>query len=131
MSRRLCVAALGILASLFQSSAQAQDNEIVLGLIPALSAEVMVRRFQPIAMHLSREIGIPVRLEGAPDYETFMNRALEGSNYDMMVTGADFYRLAERRAGYRAMVRVDGPGVQAIIITAKANGHNTLADLPQ
>lgn len=125
------LAAIGILASFFQSSAQADDGEIVLGLIPALSPEVMVRRYQPLALHLSDEIGIPVRLEGAPDYEAFMNRVLEGSSYDMIITGGDFYRLAERRAGFHAIARVDGPGAQALIIAAKDDKFTSLDDLPQ
>ena len=73
---KVLLSALGILVSFFQSAAQAEDSEIVFGLIPALSSDVMVRRFQPLALLLTKETGISVRLAGAPDYETFMNRVL-------------------------------------------------------
>lgn len=125
---RLC--AICILASSFQSTAYAEDGELVFGLIPALSPAAMVRRYQPLATHLTNEIGVPVRLVGAPDYETYMNRVLEGSSYDMIITGGDFYRLAERRTGYRAIARVDGPGVQAIIVAAEDGNFATLDELP-
>ena len=124
-------ATFSILASIFQAPAHAEDGEIVFGLVPALSPEAMVRRYQPLAEHLSDEIGVSVRLVGAPDYPTYMNRALEGSSYDMIIAGGDFYRLAERRGVYRAIARVDGPGVQAIIVAAKSDCFNSFADLPQ
>lgn len=119
------------LALLIQSKAKAEDNEVIFGLIPALSPEVMVQRYQPLATVLSKEIGVPVRLEGAPDYATYMKRVLEGQNYDLVITGADFYRLAERRSGYRAIARVDGQGVHAIIVAAKEDNFDTLSGLPQ
>ncbi len=131
LGRALSIAALLFLAPLFQGKAQAESDEIVFGLIPALSPEVMVKRYQPLAINLSKEIGIPVRLEGAPDYETYMARVLSGSDYDMIITGGDFYRLAERRSGFRAIARVDGPGVQAIIVAAKDDDLGSLANLPQ
>lgn len=131
LCRNLLLPVLGIFASLLQSPAQAEDTEIVFGLIPALSAEVMVQRYQPLALHLSNEVGVPISLAGARDYETYMHRVLEGSHFDMIITGGDFYHLAERRAGYRAIVRVDGPGVQAILIAAKGDTVASLDDLPQ
>lgn len=125
------LAALCILASSFQSIAHAEDREVVFGLIPALSPDVMVGRYQPLAMHLTKKIHVPVRLAGAPDYETYMNRVLEGASYDMIITGGDFYRLAEQRAGYKAIARVAGPGVQALIVGAKDDNYASFADLPQ
>ncbi len=131
LGRTLRIAALLVIAPLFQGKAQAQGDEIVFGLTPALSPEVMVQRYQPLAKHLSKEIGVPVRLKGAPDYATYMTRVLSGSDYDMIITGSDFYRLAERRSGFRAIARVDGPGVQAIIVAAKEDNFGSLADIPQ
>lgn len=131
LGRTLRIAALLVVAPLFQGKAQAQGDEIVFGLIPALSPEVMVQRYQPLAALLSKKIGVPVRLEGAPDYATYMTRVLSGSDYDMIITGGDFYRLAERRSGFRAIARVDGQGVQAMIIAAKDDNFGSLADVPQ
>lgn len=123
-------ALLALAAPLFSTMARAQEREIVFGLIPALSPEVMVQRYRPLAEHLSKDLGIPIRLAGAPDYATYMTRALEGGHYDLIITGGDVYRLVERRSGYRAIARVDGPGVQALIITAKDGGVASLADVP-
>lgn len=122
---------LCFLALTLNSKAQADDDEIVFGLIPALSSEAMVQRYQPLAELLSEEIGVPVRLEGAPDYATYMKRALRGSSYDLIITGGDFYQLADRRSGYRAIARVDGQGVQAIVVAAKEDNFNTIAELPE
>ena len=94
--RWIWVTAFSLLASTFQLTALAADNEIMFGLVPALSPEVMVQRYQPLAKHLSDEIGVPVRLVSAPDYGTYMNRVLEGSKSDMIIAGGDSYRLAER-----------------------------------
>ncbi len=130
-ARAICFAALLSLSPFLHTTAQAQDDEIVFGLIPALSPEVMVQRYQPLTEHLSKEIGVPIRLEGAPDYATYMTRVLSGSDYDLIITGGDFYRLAERRSGFRAIARVDGPGVQGLIIAAKGDNFGSLAGVPK
>ncbi len=127
LARAIRLATLLSIFPLFQATAQAEADEIVFGLIPALSPEVMVQRYHPLAEHLSKKIGIPVRLKGAPDYAAFMTRVLSGPEYDMIITGGDFYRLAERRSGFRAIARVDGPGVNAIIVAAKDDNFGSLA----
>lgn len=47
---------------------QGWPNELVLGLVPALEAEALVDNLEPLAQHLEKELGVPVRSFVPQDY---------------------------------------------------------------
>jgi phosphonate transport system substrate-binding protein len=105
------------------------DKELVFGFLPILSTEKLVARFGPLVDYLSKNLHQPVRLETAPDYPEFVRRTNIEKRYDIVFTAPHFYYAAQRQAGYRVIVRVGAPNMQALIVANKASGINTLADL--
>ncbi len=72
----------------------AEEARLVLGLLPILSPERLMRRFGPLADYLSGALGVPVVLETAPDYRQFVKRTAGERRYDLLFTAPHFYYLA-------------------------------------
>jgi len=105
------------------------SNELVFGFLPILSTEKLVARFGPLVDYLAKQLGRPVRFETAPDYPEFERRTNIEKRYDILFTAPHFYYLAQRKAGYRVIVRVGEPNMQAIIVATKASGITDMAGL--
>jgi phosphonate transport system substrate-binding protein len=92
---------------------------LVFGFLPIVSPEKLVRRFEPLVDHLTETLGVPIVLETAPDYAEFVRRTHEEKRYDFLFTAPHFYYLAQRKAGYRVVARVDGPLMKAVIVARR------------
>ena len=117
------------LSALVVPVAHAQPSkEIVFGVLPIISTKKLVARFSPLVDYLSKETGVKIRLETAPDFKTFMQRTQE-KRYDLLFTAPHFYYLAQRQADYRVIVRIAAPEMKAVIVTKKDSPIKTLDDL--
>jgi phosphonate transport system substrate-binding protein len=68
-------------------------------------------------------------METAPDFQTFVQRTHREKRYDILFTAPHLYYLAELRAGYKALVRVDRQGMKAVIVAPRKNNITSLQDL--
>ena len=105
------------------------SRSLVFGFLPILSTEKLIARFGPLVDYLGEQLGQPVRFETAPDYSEFIRRTDVEKRYDIVFTAPHFYYLAQRKAGYRVIVRVGAPQMQALIVASKASGISDLAGL--
>lgn len=106
------------------------EKPLIFGFLPVVSAERLVSRFSPLVDYLSEELGREVRIETAPGFKSFIDRTHHEHRYDILFTAPHTFYLAYREAGYRALVRVDQPGMRAAIITRKNSGIGSLQDMP-
>lgn len=104
-------------------------GHLVFGFVPALSARYLVSRFQPLADYLGKSLGVEVRLETAPSFRDFLNRAIGQRRYDIMFAAGNLYHQARGQAGYRAILRVGRKPVRALVVTLKSSGIGDLAGL--
>lgn len=111
------------------SNPQEPVDEIVFGVLPFLSTEKLFARFTPLADYLSIKLGKPVRLETAKDFATFLHRTSNEKRYDLLFTAPHFYYHAQRKAGYRVIVRDASAGLQAIIVVPKDSDIASISDL--
>ncbi len=102
---------------------------LTFGFLPIVSPERLVKRFAPLTAYLSRELGIKIRMETAPDFLTFVRRTHDEKRYDILFTAPHLYYLAHRDHGYHAVARVDRPGMQAVIVAPRTHGITTVEDL--
>jgi phosphonate transport system substrate-binding protein len=98
-----------------------------LGVLPNLSARVILQHYQPMREHLERQLGRAVEVVTAPDFKTFFARTQAGE-YDVVVTAAHLARLAQLEAGY-APVLSYRPGIPALLITAAVRPIKSALDL--
>ncbi|VAW82927.1 hypothetical protein MNBD_GAMMA14-1114, partial [hydrothermal vent metagenome] len=91
--------------------------------------ERLVKRFSPLTAYLSRELGIEIRMETAPDFLTFVQRTHDEQRYDILFTAPHLYYLAHKNHGYHAIARVDQAGMQAVIVAPHSRGIVSIEDL--
>lgn len=101
----------------------------VFGFLPIVSTERLVRRFEPLVDYLADELGVRIVLQTAPTYAEFVRRSHDQRRYDYLFTAPHFYALAQRRAGYRVMVRADGEPLRGAIVVRKDSGISTIEEL--
>ncbi len=116
--------------TLGQSSAGSKAvDPLIFGFLPIVSSERLVRRFSPLTDYLSEKLGTAIRMETAPDFKSFVHRTNEGKRYDILFTAPHLYYLAKQNSNYRAIVRVDRPGMKAVIVTSLTSTIKSIEDL--
>ncbi len=110
------------------SDEQSNPDELVFGVLPIANTEAVFKRFLPIADHISQAVGSDIRLETAPDFATFARRTRQ-QRYDILFTAPHFYYAAQRESGYKVIVRVNKPDLQAIFVVPVKSEIKSLADL--
>lgn len=105
------------------------SDEIVFGMLPFLSTEKLFTRFTPLADYLSKKLDKPVRMETAKNFDTFLYRASKERRYDLLYTAPHFYHHAQRKANYRAIVRVGISELRAVIVVPGNSSIQNLSDL--
>ena len=105
----------------------ADAHVLKIGLLPVLSARVLVTNYQPLRIYLERELHQPVELLTATDFRTFHASTLAGE-YDAVVTAPHFARLAQTEAKYIPLAAYRSAN-RAILITAKDRPLHSLNEL--
>ncbi len=124
--RRLGQAALAYWA--WPGGVHAQHRPgLELGVLPNLSARVLLAQYQPVREYLARELARPVQVSTAPRWREFHERTLAGQ-YDLIVTAAHLARLAQLDAGWRPLLSLT-PDVQGLLATPVGKPLQRLEDL--
>lgn len=107
----------------------ADKDQLVLGLLPYVSPKSLEQRFAPLANYLTRKLDVKIVIETAPSFHEFAKRTAEHGRYDLLFTAPHLYYRARRGSGYRAVVRIAGPPMDAVIVVPKTSEILTLEDL--
>jgi phosphonate transport system substrate-binding protein len=122
MTRRTALIGLtgGLLALtvvLGSAPARGQAGRLQLGVLPNLSARIILTQYQPMRDYLERELKRTVEVSTAPDFKAFYHRTQAGE-YDLVVTAAHFARLAQLEAGYHPLLSYR-PAIRGLLVVAK------------
>ena len=111
------------------SAAQAttQTRLLQVGILPTLSARVLLQNYRPLQVYLERELNRPVEFTTAPDFKTFHLNTIAGK-YDVVVTAAHLARLAQLEANYLPLASYKAAN-KGIIFEAKDQPLATIQDL--
>ena len=107
--------------------ATAQPEPLRVGIIPYLTPNVLMNLFQPLRLHLEKNLGRPVELYTAPDVRSFARRTLK-PDFDIIITAAHQARLAQLEGGYLPLARFSGP-LHAAVVVSRKSPLNHLKDL--
>lgn len=106
-------------------------KELHFGLIPTESAAGITDRYDSLARHIEKQLGIPVKMQVATDYAGMIT-AMQFKHVDLAYFGPKSYVEAAARANAEATVMEvleDGTlGYYGLIITKKGSGINSLTD---
>ena len=108
-----------MLAAAGTARAQRTDSALVIGVVPNVSARLILAAYQPMRMHLERELGRRVEVATAPDFRGFAERALRGE-YRVIVTAPNVGRVLQMEAGWEP-IAIYEPQIPAILVAGADN----------
>ncbi len=107
------------------------QKPLYIGFIPQGNAVFMVKKWEPLADYLAKELDMPVEMVLRSSYREIIN-ALSKGEMDICLTGAYMYVLTRAAANIRPLVRRKKFGsslYNSIIIVRKDSGLKTFDDL--
>lgn len=119
--------ALSILSGITLAQDRVQAKVLQVGILPTLSARVLLKNYHPLQTYLERELKRPVELTTAPDFKTFYLNTIEGK-YDVVVTAAHLARLAQTEAKYMPLAAYKAAN-GAVLIEAKDRPLRSIQDV--
>ena len=122
----LCCAA----AALAAPAASAQTSlaaPIRLGVLPNVSARVLMTNYQPVRSFLEAELKGPVQVLTATDFRAFHAGTVK-REYDFVVTAANLARVAEIDLRWQPML-VYEPGIPGVLVRSKSKPPAGIAAL--
>lgn len=109
----------------------AMDHPLRVGIFPRRSYQTTKKSFQPLVDHLSRELGVEVKLVLFTDFKNFWSR-LTDKEFDLVHFNQYHYVKAKKEVGYNVIVANEEFGKKdmagAITVRADSDIH-TLEDL--
>jgi phosphonate transport system substrate-binding protein len=113
---------------LFNSTLSMAEQSLTFGVVPQQSASKLAKLWGPIIEELSQQSGLRIHFATAPDIPTFEKRLADGS-YDIAYMNPYHYTTFHQKVGYRALAKARDKHIKGIIVVAKNNHINALADL--
>ncbi len=109
------------------SVANPAAGALEIGVLPNVSARVLMNQYQPMREFLTAALARPVQVSTAPDWSVFHRRALD-LDYDVMITAAHMARLAQLDRGYVPQLSYV-PRIKALLIAPVDRPINAAAQL--
>lgn len=117
MDRRRRALLLAALAAWVTPLAAQPRRVLTLGLFPSLSPQALFAMYKPLRVHLEDRLGMTVELQTAPDFATYVRRAL-ARDYDVILAAPHLARLAQLDAGYVPLASCRTPIRGSLIVAA-------------
>lgn len=100
---------------------------LVLGVLPNISARLLLNQYQPWRESLSQALGRPVEVATAPHFRAFA-QATAQRQYHLVVTAPNLGRVAQLDHGWLPL-GVYEPGIPALLVTAAGNPDDAVQQL--
>ena len=123
--RRVFGTAVLALAPVLTSAQQPASFSV--GVLPNVSARLIISAYQPLREHLQRELGGAVEISTARDFRAFHEQTLRGDHH-LIVTAPNLGRVAQLDAGWVPLAMYE-PGIPAILVAMADNKDNNPAQL--
>jgi phosphonate transport system substrate-binding protein len=109
------------------AAARAQPNALQVGVLPNVSARILLGQYQPFRAFFERELGRPVDIVTAPSLLAFQERSVAGA-YGLVVTAANLGRVAQIDGRLRP-VAIYEPRIPGLIVTLRDRPLNAVTEL--
>ena len=122
-------AALGALLCALGAMSQAQSPEppLVIGVVPNVSARVILANYQPMRAYFEQELKRKVEIATAADLRAFHGATLRG-DYDLVVTAANLGRVAQIDGRWLALATYE-PQIPALLVANAANPNSSVEQI--
>jgi phosphonate transport system substrate-binding protein len=124
--RAVCLAMLSGIALPHRLWAQSAPP-LEIGVLPNITARVLLAQYQPMRDYLTREMKRAVQVSTAPNWIAFHQRTM-ALEYDVLVTAAHMARVAQLDRGYVPLL-VYAPNIKGMIAFASSRPIKSVAEL--
>lgn len=123
--RSLCLAAGAFvcLSAVSQARAQGADAPLLIGVLPNVSARLILGQYQPMRDHFARELKRGVEIVTAPDFRSFSERTQRG-DYHLIVTAPNLGRLAQVDSKWEPLAMYE-PRIPALLVAMETNADSS------
>ena len=97
--------------------AEAQQGPLQFGVMPNVSARILLGQYQPFRNFLEQELALPVEVVTAPGLQAFHERSVAGA-FGLVVTAGNLGRVAQLDAGLRP-IAIYEPRIPGLIVTLR------------
>jgi len=104
-----------------------QASPLTLGVLPNISARLLLAQYQPWRESLAQALGRPVEVATAPHFRAFA-QATAQRQYQLIVTAPNLGRVAQLDHGW-VPLGVYEPGIPALLVTAAGNRDDSVQQL--
>ena len=109
------------------ASAQQSTASFGIGVLPNVSARVILTSYQPMREYFERELKRGVDIATAPDFRAFAENTRRG-DYHLVVTAANLGRVAQVDSNWHPLAIYD-PKIPAILVALADNPNASVAQL--
>jgi phosphonate transport system substrate-binding protein len=92
---------------------------LTVGVLPNISARVLLTHYQPMREYLQQALGRPVEVLTASDFRSFAHATRDGK-YDLIVTAPNLGRVAQVDSRWTPVAQYE-PGIPALLVGAAAS----------
>ncbi|MFM9970594.1 MAG: phosphate/phosphite/phosphonate ABC transporter substrate-binding protein [Burkholderiales bacterium] len=127
--RKIWRIAVVVMVSALAANASAQTAETLftVGVIPNVSARVIVNNYQPMRVYLERELKRKVEIATAPDFRAFSAATFRG-DYHLVITAANLGRLAQVDGKWEP-IAIYEPAIPGMLVAAADNTNAAVSQL--
>ena len=105
-----------------QTSLPGAREALTVGVLPNISARVLLPQYEPWVEHLGREVGRKVEVVTAANFRAFAEATRRG-DYDVIVTAPNLGRLAQADSGWVPLASYE-PRIPALLVASATNASN-------
>lgn len=106
----------------FPTFGQASNSEILIGVVPNVSARIINANYQPMAEYLEKGLGRKVAVATGTNFPNFYQRAL-ANEFQIMVTAPNLARVSQIDGNWEA-VAVFEPGIPGVLVGLAGRQNN-------
>ncbi|OYY47471.1 MAG: hypothetical protein B7Y56_01595 [Gallionellales bacterium 35-53-114] len=104
-----------------------QEKPLEIGVVPYLSARVLIGSYEPLRLYLELTLGRPVKIYSATGFKQFYLNAKEG-DYDVVISAAHIARILQKNSKFTPLARYSTNN-HSLVMTALNSKLHTLQDL--
>ena len=120
----LCITLALLIATMAPAGALAQatpamTKRFTIGVLPNVSARLILASYQPMRAYFERELGVPVDIATGTQFQDFSDRMLKGE-YDLAITAPNLGRVAQLDAKWD-LLAIYEPKIPALVVAMASN----------
>lgn len=110
-----------------RANAQTPAPTFTIGVLPNVSARVILNNYQPMREYFARELKRDVDIATAADFIAY-HQASQRGDYPMLITAANLGRVAQLDANLTP-IAIYEPAIPGLLVAAAGNANDTLDQL--